>query len=60
MYRSIAITDSIAKPHIEELTGGHTVVGEKLELKCTLRVDVQSIMEWVTPDPNGINVNYIY
>ncbi|XP_031339412.1 vascular endothelial growth factor receptor 1-like isoform X2 [Photinus pyralis] len=48
------LTYSIAKPYLEELSGGHTVVGEKLTLKCTLKVTVRSSMEWVTPDRNGI------
>ncbi|KAF2903028.1 hypothetical protein ILUMI_03160 [Ignelater luminosus] len=48
------ITYAIAKPYVEELSGGHTTVGEKLVLKCTLRVDVRFIMTWSTPDRDGI------
>ncbi|KAF5286422.1 hypothetical protein FQR65_LT12603 [Abscondita terminalis] len=53
------ITYSIAKPNLEELTGGHTIVGSKLVLKCTLKVDVQFLMEWITPDNNGIQTGRI-
>ncbi|KAF5277866.1 hypothetical protein FQA39_LY06018 [Lamprigera yunnana] len=52
-------TYSIAKPHLEELTGGHTVVGDRLVLKCTLKVDVPFSMEWITPDRDGIKNNRI-
>ncbi|KAB0799991.1 hypothetical protein PPYR_07871 [Photinus pyralis] len=54
LHFPIVLTYSIAKPYLEELSGGHTVVGEKLTLKCTLKVTVRSSMEWVTPDRNGI------
>ncbi|KAF2903029.1 hypothetical protein ILUMI_03161 [Ignelater luminosus] len=48
------ITYSIAKPYIEEPSGGHTTVGEKLVLRCSLKVDVGFMMTWITPDRDGI------
>lgn len=43
------MTDSIAVPILEDMSEGHTVKGEPLHLKCSVKSVVNTDIEFLTP-----------
>jgi FMS-like tyrosine kinase 1 len=43
------MTHSVPKPLLEEISGGHTVVGEKLVLSCKIKTQIYVTIVWITP-----------
>ena len=45
----VEINHFLPKPSMKEITGGHTIVGDKLILECRIRSETYVNIVWTTP-----------